>query len=65
MIAGTDPPNLSPNEIKNIKVSIPVIEEQQKIADFLSGIDQKINQVEPQINQPQTFKKGLLQQMFV
>ena len=65
-IAGTDPPNLSPNEINSIKITIPTnIEEQKKIADFLSAIDVKIEKVSKQINQTQTFKKGLLQQMFV
>jgi type I restriction enzyme S subunit len=48
-----------------IKFEIPCLEEQQKIADFLSAIDKKIDLCEKQIADTEKFKRGLLQQMFV
>ncbi|MBE7689212.1 restriction endonuclease subunit S [Tenacibaculum piscium] len=57
--------NLSSKIIKNLKYNFPSLKEQEKIATYLSAIDMKIAKVETQISQSQTFKKGLLQQLFV
>lgn len=49
----------------SIKIDLPSINEQTKIASFLNKIDNKINGVNLQIYKIQEFKKGLFQQMFV
>ena len=51
--------------ISKMEIKLPCLEEQTKIANFLSAIDQKIEVVAHQIEQAKTWKKGLLQQMFV
>jgi len=48
-----------------IKLPFPCIEEQTKIANFLSSIDTKIEQTQKQLEKTKEFKKALLQQMFV
>ncbi len=53
------------NDIKALDCPIPSIEEQKKIASFLSALDDKISNVQKQIDLTKQYKQGLLQQMFV
>jgi type I restriction enzyme, S subunit len=65
-VTGTTIKHIYARDIKGLNLSLPSeIEEQQKIADFLTAIDNKLAAIDQQINQMETFKKGLLQQMFV
>lgn len=64
LVAGAQP-NISSSEIEGIKIPFPRKAEQQKIASFLTSLDSSIETLEKQINQTQTWKKGLLQKMFV
>ena len=61
----TGVPSLNTTSIGNIELKVPSLEEQTKIANFLSAIDQKIDVVSEQLEQAKLWKKGLLQQMFV
>lgn len=56
---------ISKTNLGKVELKIPCLEEQTKIANFLSSIDQKIEKVAQQIEQTKQWKKGLLQQMFV
>lgn len=57
--------NITTSDFMALPIDLPCAEEQKKIADFLSAIDAKIQNTSSQIEQMETFKKGLLQQMFV
>ena len=56
---------MSKKDFLTLKWELPCIEEQNKIANFLSSIDTKIEQTQKQLESSKEFKKALLQQMFV
>jgi type I restriction enzyme S subunit len=49
--------------IRKLKIPLPPLEEQKKIADILSTVDQKIAFVEDNILQTKELKKGLMQKL--
>jgi type I restriction enzyme S subunit len=64
-IAGSEPPNLSAQQIENIEVFIPPTkQEQQRIAACLSSLDDLINAQSQKIEALKEHKKGLLQGLF-
>lgn len=62
---GSGLPNIQKSTLSSFKIHKPCLEEQKKIASFLSAIDARIEVVSKQIEQSKVFKKGLLQQLFV
>lgn len=63
--AGSTFLEISKFSVGSIPVQVPARAEQQKIADFLSALETKIEAVAGQIEKVEAFKKGLLQKMFV
>lgn len=57
--------NITKGDVLSLPAELPCLPEQTKIANFLTALDRKIESVSHQITHTQTFKKGLLQQMFV
>ncbi len=53
------------DQLKRLKLSIPTIQEQEKIASFFSLIDKKLELEMEKLEKLQDYKKGLLQQMFI
>ena len=56
---------ISKQTLAKLKLMIPNKDEQNKISDFLSKFDNKIQQEECILSYLKTYKKGLLQQMFI
>ena len=56
--------SINQSELQKITLSFPSIEEQQKIADCLSALDEEIATEEEALEALKAYKKGLLQQLF-
>ncbi|MEA5606006.1 restriction endonuclease subunit S [Nostoc sp. UHCC 0252] len=58
-------PNITSKDVGDFLVYFPSKKEQEKIANFLTAIDRKIETLSRQIEQTEKFKKGLLQKLFI
>ncbi|MDE5582205.1 MAG: restriction endonuclease subunit S [Ruminococcus sp.] len=56
--------HISEKSLSNIELSYPNPEEQQKIADFLSTVDEVIAQSEAEVQNLEQQKKGVMQKIF-
>jgi type I restriction enzyme S subunit len=61
--AATTVKHLSVKDIKQIKIFFPSLNEQKKIANILSTVDEKIALIDNQIEETETLKKGLMQKL--
>lgn len=57
-------PNFGKQDFDKIKLALPKIEEQQKIASFLSSVDDKISQLEKKKTLLEIYKRGIMQKIF-
>ena len=65
MSSGSKMPRAEWKAVAGVEFPVPHPDEQRKIAEALSALEDKIAGVRAQIAGLETFKKGLLQQMFV
>lgn len=61
--SGTTRQRISRKNLGAIRIPVPPIKEQQKIAAILSSVDETIEKTEQIIEQTETVKKGLMQQL--
>ena len=57
--------NIGVKDIEGYEITLPCVEEQIKIANFLTAIDEKITTTQTQLQAVKQYKQGLFQQMFV
>ena len=61
---GTTVQGISGKELHKIKLSFPTLSEQQKIANFLTAVDEKLQTLKQKKNLLEQYKKGVMQQIF-
>ena len=56
-------PNINAKEYQNFLIPLPPLPEQQKIAEILTTVDDKISSIEDRIQQTEQLKKGLMEKL--
>lgn len=56
--------HLYSNQLKALKIEVPIKAEQDKIANFLSLIEEKISKLEDELEALHAYKKGVMQALF-
>ena len=62
--AGGNREGLNFQQIKEIKINIPSLQEQEKIANLLSKVDRYIELQEKKVSELEKYKKGMMQKIF-
>lgn len=57
-------PGINSQEYSSYQVNIPSIEEQEKIANFLTKVDKVIEKQEEKVSNLENYKKGMMQKIF-
>jgi type I restriction enzyme S subunit len=57
--------NITVKDLMKFQVFVPILQEQTKIANFLTTLDEKITQAQTYLETVKQYKQGLLQQMFI
>jgi len=63
-ISGGSIPHIFQRDMVNLPISCPTLEEQERIAEVLTSVDEAIRTTQAVIKQTRTVKKGLLQSLF-
>lgn len=61
---GTKVLSITTGRLSDISISLPSLAEQTKIANFLSAIDEKIENLEKELDELKAYKKGVMQAIF-
>ncbi|MED1085499.1 restriction endonuclease subunit S [Bacillus mycoides] len=62
-MTGSNYPAINAGDVKDYRIYLPPLQEQKKIAEILSSVDEAIERTEEIIEQTEKIKKGLMQQL--
>jgi len=61
---GTSIKGFVKSDLDSLRISLPTLSEQQKIASFLTSVDTKLNQLKQKKSLLEQYKKGVMQKLF-